>query len=58
MGWKQWATVALVIGGGVVMQIPAHTGSAMDNGAMASETGPGEESGPHTTVYLDVTGMT
>jgi hypothetical protein len=58
MGWKQWAVVALVIGGGVVMQIPGHTGDAMDHGAIASETRPGEESGLFTTVHLDVTGMT
>jgi hypothetical protein len=58
MGWKQWAAVVVVIGGGVVMQIPGHTVDAMDHSALASDTRAGEESGPFTTVHLAVAGMT
>ena len=34
MGWKQWSAVAVVIGGGILLQIPGHEDAAMDPGAM------------------------
>lgn len=66
MGWKQWTAVAVVIGGGILLQIPGHDDAEMAHGGM----GPGgmeegemtapmaEVPGPYRTVALDVTGMT
>ena len=59
MGRNEWALVALVIGGGILTQIPGHTGGGLDHGAaIPPESHAGEESGPFATVNLDVTGMT
>lgn len=69
MGWKQWSMVAVVIGGGILLQIPGHDVMDMDGnagmdlpthgseaeGASASVT---EPPAPYTTVVLAVTGMT
>ena len=60
MGWKQWLAVGVVIGGGILLQIPGHDDAQMDHGsddhaAMPSMAEPG---GPYATVALDVTGMT
>ena len=33
MGWKQWSAVAVVIGGGILLQIPGHEDMTMDQGA-------------------------
>ena len=64
MGWKQWTAVAVVIGGGILLQIPGHDDmdmnmdpAAMGHGAMESGEMT-EMSGPYRTVALDVTGMT
>ena len=60
MGWKQWSAVAVVIGGGILLQIPGHNEVEMDHGAMDRDEGPvmAESQGPYATVALDVTGMT
>jgi len=60
MGWKQWTAVAVVIGGGVLLQIPGHDDALMDHGAMGAEMAGAmaEDVGPYRTVALDVTGMT
>ena len=61
MGWKQWSAVAVLIGGGILLQIPGHDTAEMDHAAMGHETLPAdmaEAQGPYTTVALDVTGMT
>lgn len=63
MGWKQWSAVAVVIGGGILLQIPGHDemDMEMDAGAMEAGVMPAEMThvtGPYRTVVLDVTGMT
>ena len=60
MGWKQWSAVAVMIGAGIVLQIPGHDEAEMDPGAMDHDEVPvmAESQGPYTTVALDVTGMT
>ncbi len=61
MGWKQWSAVAVVIGGGVLLQIPGHEDAAMDHGAMLHGEVPADMAdveGTLRTVALDVTGMT
>ena len=55
MGWKEWSAVAVVIGGGILLQIPGHDEGEMDHGAMPVMA---EPQGPYTTVALDVAGMT
>jgi len=62
MGWKQWSAVAVVIGVGVVLQIPGHDVMEMDDHAeMRAGPTPAEMAdpeGPYRTVALDVAGMT
>ncbi len=60
MGWKQWSAVAVVIGGGILLQIPRHD-AVMDQGAMLRGDVPADMAdteGTIRTVALDVTGMT
>lgn len=60
MGWKQWLAVGLVIGGGILLQIPPHDPAGMDHemsrGDMPTEMV--EVEGPYRTVALEVMGMT
>ena len=60
MGWKQWAAVVVVIGAGIVLQIPDHGDALMDHQAMgdADMTQASDVQGPFTRVALNVTGMT
>ena len=61
MGWKQWSAVAVVIGGGIVLQIPGHDTPEMDHSATGHSEMPvrmSDVQGPYTTVALDVAGMT
>ncbi len=61
MGWKQWSAVAVVIGGGVLLQIPGHADMAMVQGATVQGDVPADMAdavGTLRTVALDVTGMT
>jgi hypothetical protein len=61
MGWKQWTGVAVLIGGGILLQIPGHDEAETDHAAMGHSEMPAdmaEAQGPYTTVALDVTGMT
>lgn len=61
MGWKQWTGVALLIGGGILLQIPGHDRAPMDHATMGHgdpPVGMAQAQGPYTTVALDVTGMT
>ena len=62
MGWKQWSAVAVVIGGGILLQIPGHEDAAMDHGAtfLQGDVPPdmANVEGTLRTVALDVTGMT
>lgn len=61
MGWKQWSAVAVVIGGGIVLQIPGHDEMVMEPDPAAHSRMPAnmaEPDAPYTTVTLDVTGMT
>ncbi len=51
----------VVIGGGILLQIPGHEEMDMDHAAMEQEAMPAgmaEAAGPYRTVALDVTGMT
>ncbi len=60
MGWKQWSAVAVVIGGGILLQIPGHDQMEMD-GAPQRGNIPADMAaveGTFHTVALDVTGMT
>ena len=60
MGWKQWSAVAVVIGGGILLQIPRHD-AVMDQGPMLRGDVPADMAdveGTLRTVALDVTGMT
>jgi hypothetical protein len=61
MGWKQWAVVVVVIGAGVLLQIPDHDREAAEHVAphppgMAMEEA--DPRGPYATIALEVTGMT
>ena len=61
MGWKQWSAVAVLIGGGILLQIPGHDDAEMDHAAMGVGEMPAdmaEAQGAYKTVALDVTGMT
>lgn len=61
MGWKQWSAVAVVIGGGIVLQIPGHDGTGAPDVEASADGAPSamkEMPAPYTTVALDVTGMT
>lgn len=69
MGWKQWTMVAVVIGGGILLQIPGHDDMGMADRGAVDRTGAGsmtdglpegmaEMPAAYTTVALDVTGMT
>ena len=61
MGWKQWSAVAVVIGGGILLQIPGHDDAVMDHGATVQGDVPADMAaveGTLRTVALDVTGMT
>ncbi len=61
MGWKQWSAIAVLIGGGIVLQIPGHDEPEMDHAMMGHGEVPADMAAaqaPYTTVALDVTGMT
>lgn len=61
MGWKQWLTVAVVIGGGILLQIPGHDEMEMDSGVRGQDqmlVDMTHATRPYRTVALDVTGMT
>jgi hypothetical protein len=62
MGWKQWAAVVVLIGGGVLLQIPGHDDEASskhaDSKHAAMSAGQAEPQGPYATIALEVTGMT
>lgn len=56
---REWLAVALVIGGGIVLQIPRHDEARTGHGDTAHPAGPAEERmGPYRTITLVVTGMT
>ena len=61
MGWKQWSAVAVVIGGGILLQIPGHEDMVMDPGATVQGDVTADRAdveGTVRTVALDVTGRT
>ena len=58
---KEWAAVAVVVGGGILLQIPGHDEMNMDPTAMGPSEMPADMAevvGPYEQVALDVTGMT
>ena len=61
MGWKEWTAVAVVIGGGILLQIPGHDEASMDHAAAGHAEMPAEMAevqGPYRSITLEVTGMT
>ena len=61
MSWKEWTAVGVVIGAGILLQIPGHDEMEMDPEAMGHGEMPTDmaaATGPYRTVALDVTGMT
>ena len=61
MGWKQWSAVAVVIGGGILLQIPGHEDAAMNHGATLQGGVPADVAdveGTLRTVALGVPAMT
>jgi len=61
MGWREWCAVAVVIGGGIVLQIPGHDEMAVGSDPAALSRMPAdmaEPQAPYTTLSLAVTGMT
>lgn len=70
MSWKQWTAIVLVIGVGIVLQIPLHEGEMEEHphptaGETSSDSPPSDAApgasepvGPHRTIDLHVTGMT
>jgi hypothetical protein len=58
---NEWAAVAVVVGGGILLQIPGHNEIEMDHAAMESGETPADmavAAGPYEQVALDVKGMT
>ncbi len=58
---KEWAAVAVVIGAGIVLQIPGHDEMEMGPTGMEHSDIPADMAevvGPYERVALDVTGMT
>ena len=70
MSWKHWTAVVLVIGLGIVAQIPRHQETAGDgthqhatvdtlpSAAPSTDDAAAEPAGPYRTIALEVTGMT
>lgn len=58
MGWRQWSAVAVVIGGGILLQIPGHDAEMASMGHIEMPAEIGDARGPYHTVALEVTGMT
>lgn len=61
MGWKQWSLVAVVIGGGTLLQIPGHDAMDMGSGSENRSEVPAsmvDPEPPFRTAVLEVTGMT
>ena len=61
MSWKEWTAVGVVIGAGILLQIPGHDDAPMDHDTMGHGEMPAqmaEVEGPYRTVALDVTGLT
>ena len=63
MTWKHWTAVAIVIGGGILLQIPEHDADTMaDHPGHATDVAApeaGEQQPAHLrTIALEVTGMT
>ncbi|GMR13545.1 MAG: hypothetical protein BMS9Abin29_1757 [Gemmatimonadota bacterium] len=61
MSWKEWTAVGIVIGAGILLQIPADHEMVTDQEAMAGREMLADAAttmGTYRTVALDVTGMT
>ncbi|MHB1169389.1 MAG: heavy-metal-associated domain-containing protein [Longimicrobiales bacterium] len=68
MSWKHWTAVLVVIGVGIVLQIPKDDGETMEehaltpggaaSGVESSAVPAAESAGPWRTMVLEVTGMT
>lgn len=61
MSWKEWTAVGVVIGAGILLQIPGHDKMEMGPEAMGPGDVPAQmaaATGVYRTVALNVTGMT
>lgn len=61
MGWKRWSAVAVVIGSGILLQIPGHDEAEISHAEAGHSEMPAavaDTEGTLRTVALDVTGMT
>ncbi len=61
MSWKEWTAVGVVVGVGILLQIPGGNEMRMDQEALAPSEMPADTPatiGAYRTVALDVTGMT
>lgn len=61
MGWKEWSLVAVLIGGGILLQIPGNDVIEMEHEAVERADLPPsmvDPRPPFQTVALEVTGMT
>lgn len=61
MGWKQWSLVAVLIGGGILLQIPGRTVMEMGHEDVEGADLPPsmvDPPPPFQTMALEVTGMT
>lgn len=61
MGWRQWSLVVVVIGGGILLQIPGRDSMevpARSDGTHGAPSAIAETPGLYTGVALEVTGMT
>lgn len=62
MSWKHWTAVVLVIGLGIVSQIPRHEDTMEEHPHTRQTTAAAATSdapaGPYRTIALEVTGMT
>lgn len=61
MSWKEWTAVGVVVGIGIVLQIPGGNEMGMDQDAATLREMPADTAttiGTYRTVALDVTGMT
>jgi hypothetical protein len=58
MSWKEWSAVLVVIGAGILLQVPRHDSMSTAGTHSDGMHAPEEPMGVGKTVVLEVTGMT